>query len=425
MIIHVVRPGESVYSIGRLYGVDPSKIISDNQLENPNQLVVGQTLVVLEGTRQHRVAPGQSLYAIARDYGVTVEAILDANPSITNPTQIYPGQIITIPSRTQKLGTIEVNGYALPNIDMEVLKKTLPNLTYLSIFSYHVKSDGSLVPIEDEALIKAAREAGVGPLMVITNIEEEGFSSDLARTIFDNEEVQNKLIENIINNLETKNYYGLDIDFEFIYPGDREKYNNFLRKITNRLHELGFIVSTAVAPKISADQSGLLYEAHDYKAHGEIVDHVIIMTYEWGYTYSPPMAVAPIDQVERVISYAVTEIPSEKILMGIPNYGYNWTLPFVKGTMAKAISNTAAVDLARRVGAVIKYDTKSQSPFYNYYDENAKQHEVWFEDARSIEAKLRLVNQYDLGGVSYWTINSYFPQNWLVVNSLYDVEKVL
>ncbi|MFZ5351436.1 MAG: glycosyl hydrolase family 18 protein [Bacillota bacterium] len=425
MVIHVVRSGESVYSIGRLYRVPPAKIISDNELTNPNQLVIGQTLVILEGTRTHRVVRGESLYSISRDYRVPISAILAANPTITNPASIKPGQIITIPPATTKLGTIEVNGYAFPNIDMEVLRKTLPYLTYLSIFSYEVRADGTLKSINDTPLIQAARQANVAPVMVITNLEEGGFSSDLARSILSNNDVQERLIANVLQTLRNKNYFGLDIDFEFIYPEDREKYNAFLRKIDARLTAQGYMLATAVAPKTSAAQQGLLYEAHYYPVHGQVVDHVIIMTYEWGYTYGPPLAVAPINEVRRVLDYAVTVIPRQKILMGIPNYGYDWTLPYVKGTAAKSLSNVAAVDLARNEYAAIQYDVKAQSPFFTYYDDNRKQHEVWFEDARSINAKLRLANYYRLGGVSYWTINKYFPQNWLVLQALYNVRKVL
>ncbi len=427
MIIHVVRPGENIYSIAQLYKVSPSSIVEDNELQSPGQLTPGQTLVILEGTRQHRVVQGQSLYSIARDYGVSVEDILEANPQITSPMQLYPGQIITIPPRTKKLGTIDVNGYAFPNIDMEVLRKTLPYLTYLSIFSYQIKPDGSLTSIDDEPLIEAARNAGVAPLMVITNIDEEsgGFSSDLAKTILTDEEVQNTLIENIMTTLKEKNYYGLDVDIEYVYPENREDYNNFLRKLSKRLQDEGYILTTALAPKTSADQTGLLYEAHDYPVHGAIADHVILMTYEWGYTFGPPMAVAPLNEVRKVLDYAETAIPSEKIYLGIPNYGYDWTLPYTPGTAAKTVTNTGAVDLANSVGANIQYDYQAQSPYFTYYDADGAQHEVWFEDARSIRAKLGLEYLYNLGGVSYWTINKYFPQNWLVLNSLYDIEKVL
>ncbi|MEA4848452.1 MAG: glycosyl hydrolase family 18 protein [Clostridiaceae bacterium] len=425
MIIHVVRAGDSLYSISRRYGVPVERIASDNELNVSESLVIGQTIVVMEGTRQHTVRAGESLYSIARQYGTTVARLQAAN-QIANPALISPGMVLTIPSDTEKLGTIDVNGYAFPNINMDVLRKTLPYLTYLSIFSYEVTTDGNFRTINDEPLIAAAREARVAPIMVITNLQEGGgFSSDIARAILTNEQVQDTLINNIIENLRTKNYSGLAIDFEYIYPEDRENYNNFLRKVVSRLRPLGYLITTALAPKNAADQPGLLYEAHDYPVHGALADHVILMTYEWGYTFGPPMAVAPINEVRRVLNYAISAIPRRKILMGIPNYGYNWTLPYVEGSRAATISNVGAVDLARRVGANIQYDQTAQAPFFHYYDANGREHVVWFDDARSIEAKLRLVNQYNLGGVSYWTIGRFFPQNWLVLSSLFDVRKIL
>lgn len=425
MIIHVVKPGESLYSIARFYGTTVNRVATENELSDPSRLVIGQTLVITEGTSRHRVQPGQSIYQIANEYGVSVRAIRAANPQIANIALIYPGQIINIPIEQAKRGTLEVNGYAFPNISMDVLRKTLPYLTYLSIFSHEVKPDGTFTPLNDQALIDAARAARVAPLMVITNISEGGFSSQLARTILTNRSIQEKLMDNVIQNIRTKGYTGLDVDFEFIFPENREDYNNFLRYASSRLKPLGYTLTSAVAPKTSAEQKGLLYEAHDYPVHGAINDHVIPMTYEWGYTYGPPMAVAPLNEVRKVINYAVSAIPRRKILMGIPNYGYDWTLPYVKGTAARTITNTQAVDIARDNRASIKYDTVAQSPNFNYYDANRKQHEVWFEDARSIQAKLNLVDQYDLGGVSYWTINRYFPQNWLVLSNMFDINKRL
>lgn len=426
MDIHVVRPGESVYTIANQYGVSWQKIVSDNELQSPNQLVPGQTLVILQGNRQHVVRRGESLFLIAMEYQIRISDILRANPQITDPSRLTIGQVINIPERQINFGPIMVNGYAFPNINMDVLRKTLPHLTFLSIFSYQVNSDGSLDTIDDLPLIQAARSARVAPLMVITNIGEDGgFDSDLASTILNSDSLQDTLINNVIRIMQEKNYSGLDIDFEYVYPSDRENYNNFLRKVVARLRPMGFSITTALAPKISAEQEGTLYEAHDYPVHGELADHVILMTYEWGYTYSPPMAVAPINEVRRVLNYAVTAIPRDKIFMGIPNYGYNWTLPFEEGAAAETITNVGAVNLAYRVGAYISYDPIAQAPFFRYYDENGREHEVWFEDARSILSKFTLANEFRVGGLSYWTINSYFPQNWLILNSVFDVMKVL
>lgn len=321
---------------------------------------------------------------------------------------------------------IEVNGYCYPNIEEETLRKTLPYLTYLSIFSYQVTSSGDLISIPDEKLIRIARSYLVAPMLVITNIDSTGrFSSELAHDILVNQEVQDHLIEESLGIMKEKNYFGIDIDFEYIYPDDRLLYNAFLEKATTIFHDHHFIVTTALAPKTSSMQPGTLYEAHDYSFHGKIVDHVILMTYEWGYTYGPPQAVAPINQVKRVLDYAITEIPSEKILMGIPNYGYDWTLPFQKGTAARSLSHSAALALAKEKNAVILFDEVAQSPHFYYQDELEREHVVWFEDERSIQAKLELVEEYHLGGVSYWTINTFFKENFQVLDSMYYVKKVL
>ncbi|MBP3284989.1 MAG: LysM peptidoglycan-binding domain-containing protein [Clostridia bacterium] len=425
MIIYTVKAGDSVYQIAQRYGVSTNDIVTINQLSNPDRLAVGQALIVPVNYFYHTVVAGESLYSISRKYGVPLEEIVAENPSVTNPSRIYPGQNIKIPGERPKLRTIEVNGYAFPNISEMALTESLPSLTYLSIFSYQVREDGSLVPINDTRLINAAKGNAVGPFMVITNIGESGgFDSELASSVLNSSAVQDLLLDNVISVMQNKGYIGLDIDFEYVYPSDRIQYNNFVEKTVNRLRTMGYIITTALAPKVSENQVGLLYEAHDYEAHGRLVDHVILMTYEWGYTFGPPMAVAPIDQVERVLRYAVSVIPSQKILMGMPNYGYDWTLPYQQGSRATVVSNLQAVNLAINNGAQIRFDAKSQAPYFYYYDSSGRRHVVWFDDARSVEARLKLIEKYNLGGASFWTINRLFRTNWVVLNSLYNVKKM-
>lgn len=427
MITHVVKPGDSIYSIARMYNASPQKIIKDNELENPNALVVGQTIVIQTPSQVHVIKPMDTLRGIANMYNTTVVKLLQNNPFIANSNIIYPGEEIVINYEEPKRGRIAINGYAYPNIDKKVLLKTLPYLTYLSLFTYGITPEGDLIDIDDEEIIRMARDYGVAPLMLISTLTEEGtFSNELASKILNDENVQNRLIENILNNLKAKNYYGLDVDFEYILPEDREKYTEFIKKLTTALNEEGFTVITALAPKISGTQEGLLYEAHDYPALGDVSNKVLLMTYEWGYTFGPAMAVAPVDKVREVLDYAVTEIEPQKIFMGIPNYGYDFTLPFVQGvSKADSVSNVEAVQLAKQVGAQIQYDEVSKAPYFIYYDSEGKQHRVWFEDARSVEEKLNLFNEYNFDGVAYWNIMKYFPQNWLVANALYDIEKIV
>lgn len=426
MIIYEVKPHENLYSISKRYNISPNKVIADNRLSHPEDLAAGQTLVLLPESMMHSVRRGESLYSIANNYGISLKELQDANPSLRPPYRLSPGMHLSIPASGQQYGEIYVNAYTFPGINQTLLQSILPSLTYLSIFSYHARPDGSLSSMNDTPLIQMARQAGVAPMMVITNMEEEGgFSSDLAHTLLTDKEVQKTYIQNVLEIMKEKNYYGLDIDFEYVFPEDKEKYNDFISEMAQRLSPDKITLTTALAPKHSEEQKGLLYSAHDYAHHGKLADHVILMTYEWGYTKGPAMAVAPINQVKKVLDYATSVIPSKKILLGIPNYGYDWTLPFVKGSSARSLSNVEAVELAQNIGTTIQYDEISQAPYFYYYDEDKDRHEVWFEDARSIQASLRLVDQYDLGGVSYWTINRPFPQNWLVLRSMYDIKKLL
>ena len=171
----------------------------------------------------------------------------------------------------------------------------------------------------------------------------------------------------------------------------------------------------------SDTQTGLLYEGKDYGLLGEAADYVLLMTYEWGYTYGPAMAVAPINKVRQVVEYALTKIPPEKIHLGIPNYGYDWTLPYVKGaSKAVTIGNVEAVQIAVANGASILFDETAQSPYFNYVQNN-QTHEVWFEDARSLTAKFNLVKEYQLRGMSYWQIMQLFRANWLLLDDTFTI----
>ena len=165
-----------------------------------------------------------------------------------------------------------------------------------------------------------------------------------------------------------------------------------------------------------------MQKTSDRKGFGLCINAV--HSYEWGYTYGEPMAVAPIDKVRQVLDYAVMEMPPEKILMGMANYGYSWTLPYRKRTAARPLSLSEIPQTAYSQYADIRFDDTAQSPFFRYYDSAGTEHIAWFEDPRSIEAKLKLVSEYGLGGVSYWNINTLYRPNWAVLSGMYGIEKV-
>ncbi len=416
-----------MWLIARNFGVTPESIIDANKLGSSPKLVVGQTLVIPSRERAYRVQPGDTIWSISRKFGVSPESIATLN-NIQSPYTLYPGLVIRIPEKAKNYGYLEVNAFIQPSTpekERRVLGEAIEYLTYVTPFSHHVTADGGVTPLDDDTILQVARDNKVATLMSVTNISGANFDTQLIDNILNNNQLQTTLINNILDIIKRKGYYGVVVDFERISPENREKYNNFLRKLVAALHP-NYIVATALAPKTYDVTTGSWHGAHDYKSHGEIVDFVIIMTYEWGWSGGPPMAVAPINEVRKVINYAVSVIPPQKIMMGMPLYGYDWTLPYMPGgEFAESIGNQEAIDRAGRYGAIIKYDEKAQSPYYNYVDQKGNEHVVWFEDARSVEAKYKLASEYNLRGVSYWVLAQPFPQNWQVLDNMFNITKVI
>ena len=426
MTIHVVQAGETVGSIAESYGVDPARLAADNAVPPSGALAVGQTLVVRFPRQVHAVRAGETLASIAEAYGTTVRRLWQNNWPLGGGAALQPGQVLVISYFDEPLGAAAFNGYAYPYIDMSLLDAELPYLTYLTPFTYGITADGDLLQLEDDALLSAARQRGVRPVMHLSTMTETGqFDTQRATLVLTDSAVQDRLVDQVQQTLRRRGYAGLDVDFEFL-PGQlAAAYAAFLARLRRLLNSQGFFLWAALAPKTSARQAGLLYEGHDYAAVGAAVDGVLLMTYEWGYSYGPPMAIAPIRNVRQVIEYALTEMKAEQIFLGIPNYGYDWLLPYQQGRRAPSISNQEAVQLAIRHYAAIRYDQEAQSPWFRYVDGSGQEHEVWFEDARSIKAKLALTQEYGLYGVGYWNLMRPFPQNWVVLNSLYHIREEL
>jgi spore germination protein len=425
MQIHVIQRGQSLYGIAQTYGTTVNDIVEANEIPNPSDLVVGQALVIPIIGSFYWVKAGDTLWSVSRLFGISYQELARVN-NISPNQALRVGYRLYIPPRRKVRG--EFNGYVEPRGNTvapaleTAAREAGPFLTYLAPFSFQVLRNGNLKEPLLNNFPAIAREHNNVLMMVLTNQENDQFSDELGRIILNDIPIQDRLLNNIVTTAKKYGFRDIHFDFEFLRPADKEAYNQFLRKAKARFNQEGWLLSTALAPKKSATQKGAWYEAHDYKAHGEIVDFVVIMTYEWGYSGGPAMAVSPIGPVREVLEYAISEMPANKILMGQNLYGYDWTLPFVQGTTARAVSPQQAILLAANNNVAIQYDQEAQAPFFNYTAEG-KRHEVWFEDARSIQAKFDLIKELGLRGMSYWKLGLSFPQNWLLIRENFNVVK--
>ncbi len=383
MNIYVVQAGDTVQSIGGAFGLSPEEIIYLNQLAYPYGLALGQALLL-------------------------------PTPGI-NSGSIFQRHFFSF-------------GYAYPFIDEQVLQETLPYLSALAVFSYGFSAEGELVPpqLPDEPLVEAALAVNVRPILTLTPFGPDGnFNNYLVSAVLNDLAARQRLFRELLAVVQLKGYLGVDVDFEYVLPEDRQAFSAFVQELADLLHSQGLTVSVALAPKTYAEQPGLLYEGQDYAALGAAADYVLLMTYEWGYTYSEPMPIAPLNWVRRVLAYAVQEIPPAKINLGIPNYAYDWTLPYVKGeSRARTLGVVEAMQQAVEVGAEIFFDETAQTPYYNYW-QNGQEHQVWFEDVRSLAARFQLVNEFGLRGGGWWQLMRLFRAGWRLLAGSFYIDKIL
>jgi spore germination protein len=222
----------------------------------------------------------------------------------------------------------------------------------------------------------------------------------------------------VVLTASAKDYYGVVFNFGFIADEDNQQFVITVSKSAARLNRRGMLVIVSII-------SGINDAGIDYEALGRAANFIELRTFRWEQSQEPPMAISPADRIREAISQVSALVDPRFILIGIPNYGYDWTLPYVQGsTAAETISESEAEGRASRTGAAIQYSDTVQAPHFNYTDGTGAAHEVWFEDERSIRAKLELVDEYDLAGVSIWTIMNPFPAWARIMAEMFTVKKV-
>ena len=419
MELHVVRPGDTLYELAREYGVSMDRLLQDNQLPDPSQLVVGQVILVRRPALAHAVKEGDTLWSVARSYQVSPDQLLRNNPGLRGEDRLFPGQVLVIRYQEEPRGALTVNAYAYPSIDKALLTAALPYLSQLTPFTFQFTADGALLPPEDGALTQAALQAGVAPMLHLSSLSDGGFSGALVHQLLSDEAARDRLIDAVAGAARAGGYRGVDVDFEFVYGQDAEPYADFLSQLRRAVSPLPLTV--ALAPKQSDGQAGRLYEGLDFSLLAQAADFALLMAYDWGWAGGPPGPVSPLSQVRRSVEYAMTYFPPERLLLGVPNYGYDWPLPYREGNRAVSVDHVRAVRLAWDRHAAIRWDQEAQAPWFPYVDGEGRRREVWFEDARSWAAKIGLALDYGLAGIGVWNLDRPFPQGWAALSSLAEI----
>ncbi len=428
MDIYVVQEDDTIYSIAEKFNVSVNKLIQDNELEIPVELVIGQTIVIAYPQQTYTVQEGDTLASIAQSFGVSQMQLLRNNPFLSDRA-IYPGEVITISYNTT--ASFTTNGFVYPYISKEILIKTLPSLTYLTIYNYRALKSGEILTyFDDSEILQLSKNYGTIPLMMLTTLDLQGESDiDTAYFLLSNEEYQEIFINNMLDILKSKGYLGINLIFNYMTTNILEEYENLVKNIINHFEKEKYLFFLTINPNTKYVNGELTYDQIDYRTLANLVDNLAFLQFIWGINYGPPEPVSSIEKIKGFSEYIITKIPADKVSIGYSLISYDWKLPYIPGkSYANSLSINAVLNIALTEDAIIQFDDISQSTFFTYDKVNNKSYEnhiIWSVDARSISSLMDLICQKEFNGTSLWNLMFYFPQLWLVVNSQFEVEKFL
>ncbi|MCM3724637.1 glycosyl hydrolase family 18 protein [Neobacillus cucumis] len=404
-VIHEVKSGDSLTKISKQYQINKDNLAKLNGLAKNTQLVLGQALLIPGST--YFVQSGESVWEIANRHAISDKTLMRQNG--LKSRVIVPGQKLSIP-RPPKMN-IWTGTYFVPkdmNTNEWMLNSYKKTLTSIFVFEYRSDRQGNIIETPENQAHKIAWKEGLPPYATLTNLSEKGFDPDLTHQLIGTPWLRQKLVKNIYSLLDSHDYKGIVIDFEQVRTKDRANLNQFIQELAAKLHPSGMKVMMAVPPK-EGDLMPSYTAGYDYRTLGKYLDKMFLMTYDWHWPGGPSGPIAPIDKVKATLDYAVSVIDRSKLMLGIPQYAYDWVIGTNKRS-GSAYSTQHAIDLYTGYQSPVNYDENAAAPWFRYVDKKGNLHEVWFEDPRSLLVKFRLVRQYELAGMGCWHLGLTMPQ---------------
>lgn len=429
MEIYAVQSGDSIDSIAQKYGITVEKLIQDNGITRTGNLVTGQTLVITYPKQTYIVQPGDTLESVARSFDIPIMQLLRNNPFLSNRRYLIPNENIIISYDT--VGSITTNGLCYPYINQNTLNSTLPNLTYLTIFNYMIAPSGELISYQDDTnTIKTTKEYGTIPLILLTTLSSIGEQNlELAYKILLSEELQEVHINKTLEIIESKGYQGINIVFYYLNETNQEIYLNFIKKIFEKIQGKNLYFFITVNFTVSDDGQNVSVAKVNYEKFTPYITGFIFIQFVWGTNYGPPAPVSSINYINKQVKYASEIIPVDQIIIGKPILGYDWSLPYRPNiSNVFTLSINSVLGIAQENNSIIQFDEISQTPYFYYstqYYIDKSRHIIWFIDARSIDALNNTIEENGINGSGIWNIMIYNPQLWSIINSRFDIIKLI
>ncbi|MCL6561192.1 MAG: LysM peptidoglycan-binding domain-containing protein, partial [Firmicutes bacterium] len=433
--LYTVAPGDTLYSIAQKHRTSAETIRQLNGLES-NLIYAGQVLVIPDQVPVHIVAQGETLYRIAKLYDTTVSEIVSGNNLPDDSLRV--GQVLRVANGRYRPPDALIIGYYTEEEQTEEggywpssawsTTVHMGDLSYVAPFWFRLNqwdcTDLETAGYFDESqvrrLVATAHAQNVRVIPVIHNFlyKDRSLTKDLVTEMLSSPESRKRCIEHIAWLIRFYGFDGVNMDFEGIRVSDRDKLSLFYQELGDHLRAKGYIFTVAVPAKSGDDWANIWAAPYDYPAIGRAADLVVLMMYnEHGWPGSGPGPVSSIGFNHAVLQYAVKRIPTHKIIVSEPVFGFDFNLQTGKNAY---LSHEQAMQQVNSFGAAPLFDLYGQTPFFSYTAEN-QPHEVWYEDAESLKRKLDLIKQYDIAGMALWRLGLEDPAMWQTIRERVNI----
>ncbi len=212
------------------------------------------------------------------------------------------------------------------------------------------------------------------------------------------------LVRNVVEYAVESRQAGIVVDFEEVPDASQAHFRQFIGALAPALHSAGLKLMIALPARD---------DAYDYAFFGKQCDAIVLMNYDQHWLTSPPGPIAAQDWFAENLRQVFEVVPPQKIIVGIANYAYDWTLAAKNERKAAAeFSVQEALLHAEESDADVEFDSNSLNPHYSYYDEHNHVHQVWMLDAVTAYNELRASERLGVQGTALWRFGSSDTSLW-------------